>query len=74
MSTQEIQSNKLKLIHWITELQDANLLEMLLAFQTENNDLPKWQKDELDKRLAAIENGSMKTRSWETAKKEIFKK
>jgi hypothetical protein len=36
--------------------------------------LPKWQEEEVNRRLELIESGEMKTRDWEVAKKDIFKK
>ena len=36
--------------------------------------IPVWQQEEVSKRLKLIENGQMKTRSWDEAQKEIFKK
>lgn len=35
--------------------------------------IPQWQQDEVNKRLQLIEKGEMKTRSWNEAKKDIFK-
>jgi hypothetical protein len=36
--------------------------------------IPQWQQDEVNKRLELINSGEMKTRSWNEAKKDIFKK
>jgi len=36
--------------------------------------VPQWQQDEVNKRLQLIEKGEMKTRSWNEAKKDIFKR
>ena len=36
--------------------------------------IPQWQHDEVNKRLELINSGEMKTRSWNEAKKDIFKK
>jgi len=36
--------------------------------------IPQWQQDEVNKRLKLINSGEMKTRSWEEAKKDVFKK
>ena len=74
MSNQQIQDNKLQLIHWITELEDAKLIEALMEFQVKNNDIPQWQRDEVDRISEGIDNGSINTRSWDEAKQEIFKK
>lgn len=34
----------------------------------------QWQEEEVNRRSKLIESGEMKTRDWELAKKEIFKK
>ena len=36
--------------------------------------IPQWQQEEVNKRLQMIDQGEMKTRSWDEAKKEVFKK
>lgn len=36
--------------------------------------IPQWQQDEVNKRLQSIEKGEMKSRDWEEARKDIFKK
>lgn len=36
--------------------------------------IPQWQQDEVNRRLQLIDKGEMKTRSWDEAKKDIFKK
>jgi len=36
--------------------------------------IPQWQQDEVNKRLELIEKGEMKTRSWEEAKEDVFRK
>ncbi len=36
--------------------------------------IPQWQQDEVNRRLQLIDKGEMKTRSWNEAKKDIFKK
>lgn len=33
----------------------------------------QWQQDEVNRRLQLIENGEIKTRSWNEAKKHVFK-
>lgn len=37
------------------------------------DEIPQWQQDEVSKRLHLMENDHMKTRSWQEAKKDIFK-
>lgn len=36
--------------------------------------IPQWQQDEVNKRLKLGEKGEMKIRSWDEAKKDIFKR
>lgn len=36
--------------------------------------IAQWQQDEVNKRMELINKGEMKTRSWNEAKKDIFKK
>ena len=35
--------------------------------------IPQWQQDEVNRRLQLIEKREMETRSWNEAKKDIFK-
>jgi len=74
MNTQDILSDKLSLITWVSQLQDVSLINKLKEIQSDNTDIPQWQQDTIDKRLDLIEKGEMKTRSWEDAKKDIFQK
>lgn len=75
MSALNLEHDKLDLISWIVELQDTKLIQKLKEFQAENNDnIPQWQKDEVDRISTGIDNGTISTRSWEEAKREIFKK
>jgi hypothetical protein len=73
MKTQKIELEKLNLITWIAELQDVKLIQKLKELR-KANDIPQWQMDEVDRISEGIDNGSISTRSWEEAKKEIFKK
>lgn len=36
--------------------------------------IPQWQQDEVNRRLELIDKSEMKTRSWNEAKNDIFKK
>jgi hypothetical protein len=40
----------------------------------EEEEIPLWQEEEVNKRLDLIAKGDMNTRSWNEAKKDIFKK
>jgi predicted nucleotide-binding protein (sugar kinase/HSP70/actin superfamily) len=42
--------------------------------ENSESEIPKWQEDVVNKRLKDIDSGEMKTRSWDKAKKDIFKK
>jgi len=74
MNTQDILNDKLSIITWVSQLQDVSLIKKLKEIQTGHTDVPQWQKDAVAGRLELIEKGEMKTRSWQEAKKEIFKK
>ena len=36
--------------------------------------IPQWQQDEVNRRVQLIEKGEIKTRSWNEAKKDVFKR
>lgn len=36
--------------------------------------IPQWQQEEVSRRLQLIEKGEMKTRGWNKAKADVFKK
>lgn len=75
MSALNLEHDKLNLISWIVELQDTKLIQKLQDLKAESNDnIPQWQKDEVDRISIGIDNGTISTRSWEEAKREIFKK
>ena len=40
----------------------------------QKNAIPRWQQDEVNRRLQLIEKGEIKTRSWDEAKKHVFKR
>ncbi|PIB34203.1 hypothetical protein BFP72_01530 [Reichenbachiella sp. 5M10] len=40
----------------------------------EEKSVPEWQQQEVSKRLELVDSGEMKTRSWDSAKKDLFKK
>ncbi|SHK19508.1 Putative addiction module component [Reichenbachiella agariperforans] len=40
----------------------------------EEKPVPEWQQQEVSKRLELVNSGEMKTRSWDSAKKDLFKK
>lgn len=36
--------------------------------------IPEWQQEEVNRRIELIEKGKMKARSWDEAKRDVFKK
>lgn len=68
----DIQTVKLDLIHWLTELQDMSVLERLLAFKDHiESGLSDSHKKLLDDRIAAWEQDPIKVLEWEDVKKEF---
>lgn len=45
-----------------------------VSIKKEEDTIPQWQQDEVNKRLDLINTGEMKTRSWDEAKKDVFKR
>lgn len=67
----DIQSLKIDLIHWLTELKDKTVLEKIQAIKEEDYNLSPAQQEELDKRLERYERGDMKFKPWEETKASI---
>lgn len=68
----DIQSLKIDLIHWLTELKDKTVLEKIQAIKEEGDyNLSPAQQEELDKRLERYERGDMKFKPWEETKASI---
>lgn len=70
----DIQSAKIELIHWLTELQDKTILKKLQGIKDQEEstfELSPDQKKELDDRLEKYENGEMEFSTWETVKDRI---
>ncbi len=68
----DIQSLKIDLIHWLTELKDKTVLEKIQAIKDEGDyNLSPAQQEELDKRLERYERGDMKFKPWEETKASI---
>lgn len=71
----DIQSLKIDIIHWLTELKDKNVLEKIHAIKEEEDiELSPAQQVELDKRLKKYGRGGMKFKSWEETKASIRKR
>jgi len=70
----DVQSVKIDLIHWLTELQDKAVLQQLqgLKEQQESSfELNAEQKEELDDRLEKYGNGEMEFSTWDTVKNRV---
>ena len=77
MIRMDIQSIKVDLIHWLTELQDLSVLEQLQGMKAKQESslkLNSEQTKELDSRLKRYENGEMKFSSWEQVRERIKSK
>lgn len=71
----DIQSLKIDIIHWLTELKDKTVLEKIYAIKEEEDlELSPDQQIELDKRLDKYGRGEMKFKSWEETKASIRKR
>jgi len=74
MIRMDIQSIKVDLIHWLTELQDQSVLEQLQGLKAQQESsfkLNHEQTKELDSRLEKYENGEMKFSSWDQVRERI---
>ncbi|WP_339900749.1 addiction module protein [uncultured Cyclobacterium sp.] len=74
MIRRDIQSIKVDLIHWLTELKDLSVLEQLQVMKAKQESslkLNSEQTKELDSRLKRYENGEMKFSSWEQVRERI---
>ena len=70
----DIQSVKIDLIHWLTELQDQDILKKIqgIKIQEEGSlELSSEQEKELVDRIEEYENGKTKFSSWDTVKDRI---
>jgi len=70
----DIQSVKIDLIHWLTELQDKAVLKKLQGLKEQQElalELSAEQEEELEKRLKKYESGDMKFSSWDKVKNRI---
>jgi len=74
MASMDVQSVKIDLIRWLTELEDKSVLEQIQGLkekQESSFELNAEQGKELDSRLEKYENGEMKFSSWDTVKNRI---
>ena len=70
----DIQTLKVDLIHWLTEIQDQSLLEELKAFKEEKEStLSEAHKTLLDERIASYEENPEQLQDWSAVQQEIEK-
>lgn len=69
----DIQSIKVDLIHWLTELQDRAILEKLQAFKHQQERLGESHKAFLDERIASYEKSPDNLLDWDDVMKELEK-
>jgi len=70
----DVQSIKIDLIQWLTELQDMAVLKKLQGLKEQQEgslELDEEQIEELESRLEKYENGKMKFSSWDTVSERI---
>lgn len=74
MNIMDIQSIKIELIHWLSELEDMSVLEQIQSLKEEQEisfQLNAEQGKELEGRLERYEKGEMRFSSWDAVKKRI---
>lgn len=74
MNIMDIQSVKIDLIHWLSELEDMSVLEQIQSLKEEQENsfqLNAEQGEELESRLERYEKGEMRFSSWDAVKKRI---
>lgn len=70
----DVQSVKIDLIHWLTELQDQSVLKQLQGLKEQQQSsfgLGEAQIEELDSRLEKYENGETKFSPWDKVKERV---
>ena len=71
----DIQSLKIDIIHWLTEIKDKTVLEKIHAIKEEEDiELSPAQQTELDNRLRKYDRGEMKFKSWDETRASIRKR
>ncbi|MCF6353444.1 MAG: addiction module protein [Cyclobacteriaceae bacterium] len=77
MNTQDIQTDKLNLITWITQLQDISLIEKLNKIRATTDEVdfivPEWHKEIVRQRMADYKNNPRQAVDFDTAMDEIEK-
>ncbi len=70
----EIESIKIDLIHWLTELKDRKILEQLHTFKKQHEGgLSDAHKAILDERIASFEKDPGKLLDWDQVMKDLEK-
>jgi hypothetical protein len=70
----DVQSIKIDLIHWLTELQDESILIKIQGLKNQQNssfNLSSEQIKELEDRFDKYEKGDMDFSSWDAVKEKI---
>ncbi|AFL82732.1 Putative addiction module component [Belliella baltica DSM 15883] len=70
----DIQSLKLDLINWLTNLQDKAILKQLQGLKEQDKNsilMSADQESELERRIQHYENGDSKFSSWEDVKQRV---
>lgn len=68
----DIQSLKVDLIHWLTELEDRSILEQIQGFKKQQEStLSDAHKMLLDERIASYEKDPKNVLDWDQVSKEI---
>jgi hypothetical protein len=74
MSLQYISDNNGQTTGVFIPIQEWNDLKNKFKGLDEAHNVPEWQITESQRRLDLVDKGQMKTRSWDDAKKDIFKR
>ncbi len=75
MSLQYISDNEGRTTGVFIPIQEWNELKSKFKdLGEENIHIPEWQINETERRLKLIAKGELKTRSWDEAQKDLFKK
>jgi len=57
MNTRDILNDKLGIITWVSQLEDASLIKRLKEIQVGHVDIPQYHQDTVAERLDLIEKG-----------------
>lgn len=69
-----IEARKINIAQLLFTIQKEALLDKIEDLLKKEATIPQWQINETQRRLDLVDKGEMKTRSWDEAKKDIFKK